>query len=92
MSIPLVVIVIFNLFSLPVFFTIVLDSYGQITWFRSFSIYNLVFSDRRRRLSEENLKSLVFMYYKSFISYEYHESLNFDASLCRFCYSCFDIK
>ncbi|GFO06838.1 Zinc finger bed domain-containing protein 4 [Plakobranchus ocellatus] len=38
---------------------------------RSFSIYNLVFSERRRRLSEANLKALVFLYYNSFISYEY---------------------
>ena len=38
---------------------------------RSFSIYNLVFSDRRRRCSEKKLKALVFLYYNSFISYEY---------------------
>ena len=31
---------------------------------RSFSIYNLVFSDRRRRCSEKKLKALVFLYYK----------------------------
>ena len=35
------------------------------------SIYNLVFSDRRRRCSEKKLKALVFLYYNSFISYEY---------------------
>ena len=38
---------------------------------RSFSIYSLVFSDRRRRCSEKKLKALVFLYYNSFISYEY---------------------
>ena len=38
---------------------------------RSFSIYNLVFSDRRRRCSEKKLKALVFLYYNSFIYYEY---------------------
>ena len=34
---------------------------------RSFSLYNLVFSDRRRSLSEDNLKALVFMFYNNFI-------------------------
>ena len=38
---------------------------------RSFSIYSLVFSDIRRRCSEKKLKALVFLYYSSFISYEY---------------------
>ena len=38
---------------------------------RFFSMYNLVFSDRRRRCSEKKLKALVFLYYNSFISYEY---------------------
>ena len=38
---------------------------------RSFSIYNLVFSDRRRRCSEKKLKALVLLCYNSFISYEY---------------------
>ena len=38
---------------------------------RSFSTYNLVFSDRRRRCSKKKLKALVFLYYNSFISYEY---------------------
>ena len=38
---------------------------------RSFSIYNLVFSDRRRRCSEKKLKASVFLCYNSFISYEY---------------------
>ena len=33
-----------------------LTRYGQIPWFKSFSIYNLAYSERRRRLSEENLK------------------------------------
>ena len=61
-SIPLFVIVIFNLFSMPLFFSLVLDFYGQIPWFRSFSIYNLVFSDKRMRLREENLEALVFLY------------------------------
>ena len=35
---------------------------------RSFSIYNLVFSDIRRRCSEKKLKALVFLCYNSFIS------------------------
>ena len=35
------------------------------------SIYNLVFSDRRRRCSEKKLKALVFLYYNRSISYEY---------------------
>ena len=43
-----------------------------------FSVYNLVFSDKRRSLSEENLEVLVILYYNSFISYEYLVSLNFD--------------
>ena len=34
----------------------------------------------------------MFLYYNSFISYEYLVSYNFDASLCRFWYSCFDIR
>ena len=34
----------------------------------------------------------MFLYYNSFISYEYHVSLNFDISLCRFWCSCFDIR
>ena len=37
---------------------------------RSFSIYNLVFSERRRSLNEDNLRALVFLYYNNFISYE----------------------
>ena len=37
---------------------------------RSFSIYNLVFSERLRRLNDENLTALVFMYYNNFITYE----------------------
>ena len=32
---------------------------------------------------KKKLKALVFLYYNSFISYEYLVSLNFDASLCR---------
>ena len=37
---------------------------------RSFSLYNIVFSERRRSLSEENLKAFVFLYYNNFITYE----------------------
>ena len=35
----------FKFVLLPLFFSLVLDCYGQIPWFRFFSIYNLVFSD-----------------------------------------------
>ena len=37
---------------------------------RSFSIYNLVFSERRRSLNEDNLRALVFLYYNNVNSYE----------------------
>ena len=78
------------------FFSLVLHfltRYGQIPWFRFFFIYNVVFLKKsRRRPSEENFKALVLFYYDSFISYEYFVSLNFDASLYRFWYSCFDIR
>ena len=35
---------------------------------RSFSIYNFVFSERRRHLNDEKLTALVFMYYNNFIT------------------------
>ena len=75
-------LLLFNLFSLSVFFSLVIDSYGQIPLFKTISIYNLVFSDKRMQL----------LYNNSFISYEYLVSLNFDVSLCKFWYSCFDIR
>ena len=34
----------------------------------------------------------MFLYFNSFFSYEYLAQLNFDASLCRFWYSCFDAR
>ena len=43
--------------------TSVQSRYGQIPWLRPFSIFNLVFLDRERRLREENIKALVFLHY-----------------------------
>ena len=37
---------------------------------KSFSFYNLVFSERRRSPNEDNLRALVFLYYNNFISFE----------------------
>ena len=52
----------------------------------------LYFQTREGSSAKKNLEVLVFLYYNSFISYEYLVSLNFDASLCRFRHSCFDIR
>ena len=38
---------------------------------RFLSVYYLVFSERKRQLNEKNFKVLVFLYYNSFIPYEY---------------------
>ena len=42
--------------------------------------------------AKKTYEVLVLLYYKSFISYEYLVSFNFDACLCRFRYTCFDTR
>ena len=37
---------------------------------RSFSLYNIILSDRRRSLTPENLKKLIFLYYNQFAGIE----------------------
>ena len=41
--------------------------------------------------AKKTKEALAFLYYNSFISYEYLVSLKFNVSLCRFRYYCFDI-
>ncbi|GFO20663.1 CGG triplet repeat-binding protein 1 [Plakobranchus ocellatus] len=40
---------------------------------RSFSLYNIVLSERRRNLSESSLKQLVFLYYNNFVGKHFFE-------------------